>query len=767
MKIYYAHSRPEGSPLPEDSKEDWHLLRDHLIAVGDGSAKRASFWNCEDEARLAGLLHDMGKYAANFQKRLEGKMSGVNHWSQGAYWAGKHEAWLAAFAIYGHHVGIPSAETIQKLGQAVQDEVATWNITEMPPDLKSAFERDGLAIPKVKRNAKAPLKEKHRFSIAVRMLFSALCDADFIDTEAHFNKYVAEITRPTPPLLEPHKALDVLLNHIQAKPKPEDTNGKVVYEARQRVLRDCLNEAEQDKRLFTLTAPTGSGKTLASLAFALKHAAAPNHDLRRVIVVIPYLSIIEQTASEFRKIFEPVFGPQYVLEHHSMADRTRSGATENGNEEKDAEWENERRRRLLSENWDAPLVVTTSVQFFESLFANKPTTCRKLHNIAKSIVYFDEAQTLPTGLAISTLGTLNALMKDYGVTVVFGTATQPAFKSLSNHIPDGWQPREIIQDTEDIFNRLKRVAPVWPSSRTEKMEWIEVAGELAGHNQALCVVNLKKHAAELTRGMLESLPKEFHDSLFHLSTALCPAHRQAVLKKVRALLAKGEKVYLIATQCIEAGVDVDFPVVWRAMAPLESLAQAFGRCNREGRLRMEECEARIFVPMDDDIPMPGYQQAASVAASHFWKADLHSPEVFDSYFSKLYSDQDIGGEGSRLQRELRDSIDYLKFPDIAERYRLISSDTVSVIVPYTEHGIKACNALQFKNLNIKALRALMFQAQPYIVNVYRNQLFRDKNISSRVIPVSGDRKSGWYVWTGKYDDRFGLLTKLSDDVWIV
>lgn len=764
MTIYYAHSRPEGSPLPEESKDDWHLLRDHLTSVGEGAAIRASVWKGEDEGRLAGLLHDMGKYAANFQKRLEGKMRGVNHWSQGAYWAGKHESWLAAFAIYGHHVGIPSAETIQKLGQAVQDERATWNITETPPDLKSAFERDGLTIPKVQKNAKVLLKEKHRFAMAVRMLFSALCDADFIDTEAHFNRYISEFSRPIPPLLEPQKALDVLLNHIQAKPKPDDTKGKLVYETRQRVLRDCLNSAQEPERLFTLTAPTGSGKTLASLAFALKHAAI--HNLRRVIIVIPYLSIIEQTAGEFKKIFEPVFGPQYLLEHHSMADRTKTRAAED-DEEKDAEWENERRRRLLSENWDAPLVVTTSVQFFESLFANRPTTCRKLHNIAKSVVYFDEAQTLPSGLAVSTLGALNALMKDYDVTVVFGTATQPAFKSLSNHIPNGWQPREIIQNTEGIFNRLKRVAPVWPSSRTERMEWIEVAEELAGHDQALCVVNLKKHAAELTRAMLESLPKEFHNSLFHLSTALCPAHRQAVLKKVRTLLAEGQKVYLIATQCIEAGVDVDFPVVWRAMAPLESLAQAFGRCNREGRLRMEECEARIFMPMDDDIPMPGYQQAASVAASHFWKADLHSPEVFDSYFSKLYSDQDIGGEGSRLQRELRDSIDQLKFPDIAERYRLISSDTVSVIVPYTEHGIKACNALQSKVLNIKALRALMFQAQPYIVNVYRNQLFRDKDISSRVIPVSGDRKGGWYVWTGKYDDRLGLLTKMSDEVWIV
>ena len=412
--------------------------------------------------------------------------------------------------------------------------------------------------------------------------------------------------------------------------------------------------------------------------------------------------------------------------------------------------------------------ITTEERTRSELFSGNGSN----KNFTTTYAILDNASyiTVKVGGVTKTYGTdYTITTADNGLTgtVVFGTATQPAFKALSSHIPDGWQPREIIQDTQNIFKDLKRVMPVWPSSRTEKMEWPEVAQGLVEHDQALCVVNLKKHAAELTRAMLEILPSQSHGSLFHLSTALCPAHRQAVLKKIRALLEEKKTVYLIATQCIEAGVDVDFPVVWRAMGPLESLAQAFGRCNREGRLQPEECEARVFVPMEDDIPMPGYKQAASVAASHYWEADLHSPEVFDSYFSKLYSDQDIGGEGSRLQRELREAIEQLKFPDIAERYRLISSDTVSVVVPYTENGAKACNALQARGLSIKALRALMFQAQPYIVNVYRNQLFRDRDIASRVIPVCGDVKGGWYTWVGKYNDQFGILTKASDEVWIV
>jgi len=491
MTIYYAHSSPDNSPLPEGNKEDWHLLKTHLFTVGHDAARKAALWGFQDEAMLAGLLHDLGKYSDNFQKRLDGRMSGVNHWSQGAYWAWKNQAWLAALAIYGHHVGIPPYSVLQKLAKNPKDESMTWNVPEPLLELKIRFEQDGLSLPTIK--TKVP-KEKARFAMAVRMLFSALCDADFIDTETHFNQYAPEKSRPHAVKLQAEKALKIVLDHIHKKPKPSNMKAQRVYEARQSVLQDCLNKSELNERLFTLTAPTGSGKTLSSVAFALKHAV--RYGLRRIIIVIPYLSIIEQTAKELRELFEPVFGEHYILEHHSMADRSQ---TEDRNQQKkDAEGEKERRRRLLAQNWDAPLIITSSVQFFESLFADQSTTCRKLHNIAKSVVYFDEAQTLPPHLARATLETLNALMQDYGVTVVFGTATQPAFKSLSKSISGGWQPKEILSHPEKIFSSLKRVAPRWPSSRTEKMEWTEISEKLCDRKQALCIVNLKK-----TRGGVE------------------------------------------------------------------------------------------------------------------------------------------------------------------------------------------------------------------------------------------------------------------------
>lgn len=766
MTTYYAHSRPYDSPLPETSKDDWDLLREHLVRVGKEAARRASFWGQSEEARLAGLLHDMGKYASNFQRRLEGKATGVDHWSVGAFWAAKQAAYVAAFAIYGHHVGLHPPGVMQAIAEKAKDPLGLWNITERPDVIKSVFEGDGVEIPKIKPvDWKACLAQKHRCTMAVRMLFSALCDADFIDTEGHFNRYEHEFSRPEPLPLEPLKALEIVLQHIRNKPKPTDSQTQVVHDVRQTVLRDCLEAAGKDGKLYTLTAPTGAGKTLASLAFALKHAAA--HDLRRVIVVIPYLSIIEQTACEFRTLFEPVFGPDYVLEHHSMADRTLKREFGNRDQNRDAEEEAERRRRLLSENWDAPLIVTTSVQFFESLFANTPTTCRKLHNIAKSVIYFDEAQTLPTSLALATLEALNALMADYNVTVVFGTATQPAFRTLSESITGGWQPNEVVHDVHTLFARLRRVTPVWPQSPDEAMDWPEVAAALVRHGQALCVVNLKKHAVAMTKALQDSMPEEAGHTIFHLSTALCPAHRREVLNKIRRRLAKNEKVYLTSTQCIEAGVDVDFPVVWRALGPLEALAQAFGRCNREGRLRPDECEARVFVPKDGDIPMPAYRQAADVAKTYYWGADLHDSVEFSSYFAKLYDVQDLGAEGGQRQKVLRDALNQLDFPLIAENYRLIDPDTVSVVVPYGVEGRALCDALQHPVANLQTFRTLLRKAQPYVINLFRNQL-RDSFISSNLRPVAGEKGGRWWVWTGVYDEKLlGVLADLPPDLLVV
>jgi CRISPR-associated helicase Cas3/CRISPR-associated endonuclease Cas3-HD len=765
MTDYYAHSRPNDSPLPRRNKDDWHLLRDHLLAVGEEAASRAFYWKQADEARLAGLLHDLGKYASNFQRRLEGKTHGVDHWSVGAYWAACQGAHIAAFAIYGHHVGLHSPAIMQTLIEKAKDPGVSWNITEYPADIKAVASNDGIQIPSsAPMDYKGLLKEKSRCGMAIRMLFSALCDADFIDTESHFNRYQSDSKRPDPLPLQAAKALEIVLAYLENKSKPADVRSQTVYEARQTVLRDCLEAGSKNERLFTLTAPTGSGKTLSSLAFALKHAATMK-DIRRIIIVIPYLSIIDQTAWQFRELFEPVFGPDYVLEHHSLAERAHE--IRYGENAQDAEDEIKRRQRLLAQNWDAPLIVTTTVQFFESLFANTPTTCRKLHNIAKSIVYFDEAQTLPTSLAVSTLEALNALMTDYGVTIIFGTATKPAFETLASAV-GGWQPHEIIRDVAPLFDKLKRVEPTWPTSHNETMTWEQVAAGLIQHRQALCVVNLKKHAAALTRHLQQLVGHRATHKIFHLSTALCPAHRRQVLDQVRQCLDSphGENVCLVATQCIEAGVDIDFPVVWRALGPLEGLAQAFGRCNREGQFASEDCEARVFIPEDSHIPMRDYAQAADIARTHHWRADIHDPATFSSYFARLYQARDLAGQSGARQQALRRAIDHLDFPEVAERYRIIDSDTISVVVPYLERGLRIRNALEHHAPNAKAVRALLKEAQPYTVNLFRNQA-RDPFIAPNLKAIPGQDREEWYLWKGIYDPLIGVTGEVPPDFLVV
>lgn len=752
---FFAHSSPDNSPLSPPSKEDWQILRDHLVRVSDETGRRAAHSNLAEEGRLAGLLHDIGKYAARFQRRLEGRRESVNHWSIGAYVAARLKARLAAFAIAGHHVGLGSPAAMDGLAREAREHLSSWNIAESPMAIQDLAERDGVHLPVIPPDKWTPLRaERSRVALAVRMLFSALCDADFVDTEYHFDRYTQARQRRGAPNLDPTRALDILLEHLRRKARALEPESDGIAALRNTVLHDCLRAAETSDRLFTLTAPTGAGKTLASLAFALRNAAV--RELRRVIVVVPYLSIIEQTAAVFRDIFDPIFGPQYVLEHHSLADRSLVHR-DNPSEAQDSLDDCERQRRLLAENWDAPLVVTTSVQFFESLFACTPRACRKVHNIAGSVVYLDEVQTLPTRLAAATLEMLNALIADHGVTVVFGTATQPAFRVLSSIIPGGWTPREIILDSPALFEQLRRIEVRWPATTDSRMDWPEVAAELVRHPQALCVVNLKRHAVALVRALLDLVPSDERSSVLHLSTALCPAHRRVILDHVQDRLRTGEKVRLVATQCIEAGVDVDFPVVWRALGPLDSLAQAFGRCNREGRMPRRLAEAQIFVPTDAEIPMEDYAQATKLVTAHFWGADLCSPSAFSAYYEHLYGVQGLVGGGGSIQQQLREALEHLDFPAMAEGYRLIPDNTISAIVQYASEGRTLWSALKRRDLERDQVRALIRRAQPYSVNLYRQQAGRPE-IASNLSPVAGDIRGDAWVWMGNYDSKiFGVL----------
>lgn len=688
MTIYYAHSG-------NDYKK-WHLLKEHLTSVSRLAGEHLAGWRGEEEGKLAGMLHDLGKYGERFQNRLHGQDKGLDHWSQGAFLAiKKGGAIAAALAIQGHHIGLQSLqmEDLKKLKPELLKENHPQGLALSEVDIELLENRlieDDLSFSKLQTRLFAgPLGESQARidnMLDIRRLFSALVDADFIDTEAHFNgNEQGKVPRKQGLKLNENglakQALAKLKKHINdktAQPNPSST----LKDIRQELLQGCLQQAQQKTGTFTLTAPTGSGKTLSMLGFALQHA--DKHKLERIIMVVPYLSIIEQTAKIYRDIFVD-FDDDFILEHHSMAGL----GAEKAETDADGDEEQERqikRQRLLSENWDAPIIITTSVQFLESLFSNRPSSCRKIHRIANAVILFDEVQTLPTPLAIPSLAAVSHIATHWNSSVVFSTATQPAFNHLHEevikHCSGGWEPDEIVTDHADMMDKLRRVHFTW---LPDKLTWQSLAGTLSEHPQVLCIVNLKRHAQDLWQAL------EGEEDLFHLSTNLCPLHRQEVLAKVRQRLKDGLPCRLIATQCIEAGVDVDFPVVYRAFAPLDAIIQAAGRCNREGKPDLGQ--TFIFTPDNGGYPDKTYQQAANVTESLKNELgeqfDLYNPKVIEQYYQRLYT----VAAPEQSAKDLYQSIAELSFPDVARQFRLIKNDMINIVVPFDPQLFKDLQTL--------------------------------------------------------------------------
>jgi CRISPR-associated endonuclease/helicase Cas3 len=763
--MFYAHSGP--------SRDRWEPLSEHLRDVARLAREHAAVFGAGEEAYLAGLLHDLGKYSETFTRRLEGKEHGLDHWSLGA-WAAlavyKQKGLAAALAIQGHHVGLQRANK-DSLGELRPEFLAARHplglrLTE--GRLEPLLERlrlDGIALPPPPASGYAFTGPPGAGMLDVRMLFSALVDADFLETEAHFRRAPdgAKWHRPAGLPLQAPVALTLLEGHLKnlaqtTRAAPE------VSGLRADLLRDCLESGSLPRSLFTLSAPTGAGKTLAMLAFALRHAQ--EHGLRRIVVAIPFLSILEQTARVYKNLFEPVFGSHYVLEHHSLAGTRREPGEGKG--EADPQSEERRMGGWLRENWDAPLIVTTSVQILESLFANRPSACRKLHRLADSVILFDEVQTLPPKLAVPTLAALSRMAERYGSSVVFSTATQPAFDSFHERVrgfsPGGWRPREIVISAQDLFQRTRRFEVDWDLEPPRS--WESIAQELADHRQALCIVNLKRHALALA-GLLKQrkLP-----GLFHLSTNMCPAHREQALAKVRHRLDAKEPCVLISTQCVEAGVDVDFPVVYRALAPLEAIAQAAGRCNRNGRLPGRGL-VKVFVPEDEGYPPGAYGQAASIASALFQSRgsegmDLQSAELFRLYYQMFYELTGVAESDRGKAKKLDEAIRRQDFVETAELYRLIEQDAISVLMPFDEVAFGALTARLRKEGRLTA--EWIQDARAHTVSLIRP---KDDDPVQRFLnpaPVGkGETSDDWFVYlNADHYDRQLLGFTGAEDSWI-
>ena len=750
---YFAHTavNAAGKAL---GKETWQELRDHLHGVAERAGRFARPCQMEGEAGAAGLLHDLGKYTVRFQARLcnPAVIHGINHWAAGAACALEHRLWSVAFAVDGHHTGLPALypsdvsdarclqDVREKMGVPEEWKQLTGGCVESLPELRECLRADGLTLPEA---AARPFTDKFAEALRTRFLFSCLVDADRLDTAEHSNPGQEEERQA--PALEPERALAILERFLKEKSALTAVN-----QLRSRLLADCLGKADQAPGLFTLTAPTGSGKTLASLAFALHHiiyhnamlAADDPRQLRRIIVVIPYTSVIEQTASVFREVFKEL-GEAYVLEHHSA-----TAPRETANEaDKDAEDARLRRAQLATENWASPIVVTTNVQFFESLFAAHPTDCRKLHNVARSVLLFDEVQTLPTALLPSLLSAVNLLTQPepYGATAVFMTATQPAFDRVAPTIlPAGyeWKPREISSDPEAMAHTMRRTQIVLPGPE-ETVTWADLAEQLSAHAQALCVVNTVKDA----RALFRLLPMA---SRFHLSARMCPAHRLKTLNRIRAQLKSGAPVWLVSTPLIEAGVDVDFPVAYRAYGPFDSIIQTAGRCNREGK-NPERCLVTVFRPSEGSLMPRGTEQAAEVTKSFLVGVDpetLHQPETYARYFEQLYTfSRPETAEADRVVKASQ----ALDFPAVAEAFRLIPEGTRRVIVPWTGgDGKELAGKLERKkHLSREECRRL----QRLSISLYEGEFQKERANGVIFQPAE---KWDFYLWNGNYDPDLGV-----------
>lgn len=743
---YYAHTAELPDGTPDSNESHWQLLRDHLSNVAKLAGRYAIPSGFAEEAALAGWLHDLGKYSQRFQDRLhDSRVHGINHWSVGTAAAFGHRSLAAAFAIEGHHTGMPSLtendietglECLKERLLKLHDLRKILEINGFSETLRDLLARHAADNPTLPAGPYDSAQRDFATALRTRMLFSCLVDADFLDTETHFDP-TQNLLRD-PPSLAPSRALEILLANLNVR-----SDAGPVNQLRRQLLADCLAGAAKPPGLFSLTAPTGSGKTLAGLAFALAHAKAHGH--RRVIVVIPYTSIIEQTAGIYRDLFEDEFGLHYVLEHHSaVAPRERKEDVG-----PDAENERLRRARLAAENWDAPLIVTTSVQFFESLFGHKPSLCRKLHNIAQSVVLFDEVQTLPLKLVPSLLSTVNLLVRTYGVTAVFGTATQPAFSAAAAAIEGGWSPVEISSQPRAMAEQLRRTR-ITRRFDAQNITWPELAEELSIHPQVLCVVNLKRHARELFRAL-----RSDSNSAFHLSASMCPAHRGKKLAAIRRRLSAGEPCRLVSTQLIEAGVDVDFPRVYRALGPLDSIIQTAGRCNREGRMT-EPGEVIVFRPVDNAKPKGAYAQASAVTESFLTEnpeSDLHLPETYTAYFGRLYGT--IGPQAAKDDPVFVAS-EKLHFPEAARACSLVGEDTRAVVVRWGEGERLVELIRREKHLSRDDWRL----AHRFSVSFYQSEFLASLGRGEIVQPVPDLE---FYFWNGHYDEDLGATTPTLDN----
>ena len=726
--MYIAHKRDDGSE---------QLLLEHLM----GTAKKASFFakhfGKSETAFICGLLHDIGKYSDEFQDRIKNDGKLCDHSSAGAKVLKSISPAmgnLLGYVITGHHAGLLNGGG---WGAVSGDGSLQGRLKKEVPDF-SAYRNEitadmfppMISIARQLADSK-PLDERDQgfsFSFLVRMIFSCLVDADFIDTEEFMN----EGRVPRGLICDFVELQDKIIRKTSEFDTIRDINKK-----RREILEQCLGKAEGTQGVYKLSVPTGSGKTISSMAFALKHIRH-NPSLRRIIYVIPFMSIIEQNA----KVFSDILGERYVLEHHSNYDFDQ-------NDE-----QNYNIKKLSAENWDIPIVVTTNVQFFESIYGNRSSKLRKLHNMANSVIILDEVQMLPVEYLIPCAKALEELVNNYNCSVVLCSATQP---EVERFMSEKIKVKEICSNIAEMYEFFNKTKVKFIGNKTAD----ELVSRLQGLDQCLLIVNTKNQA----RKIYEKLEKAYgQEGIFHLSTYMCPAHRFEKIEEIRKRLDAKAKCIVVSTSLIEAGVDIDFPVVYRAMCGLDSIIQAAGRCNRERRNDLAYVYVFDFTDAEYEIskstPFGNYlsqrQSITEIVSSKY--EDVTRPEAIKEYFDILFNNASVSElDKKHIVKRLNEGFDKTSpmdfnfdFEDIARDFKMIEDNDYSVIVKYNDDAKSKINELVYGYYTRDKLRSV----QKYTVNLSVHEYNKLRDIKA----INGlGEKVGFLVSKEDYSDEIGII----------
>lgn len=694
-----------------DEHPEGQSIEAHLKGTGELAETFAAEFGAAANGKLCGLAHDIGKYSDEFQLRLRGGKK-VDHATAGAIECFKIKAAFEAVCVIGHHSGLPNvghkdADTTESqtfFGRKLRAEQGGI------PDYRKNW-NGHIALP---QDYFRPSGRGFATAFYIRMLYSCLVDADYIDTETFMN---GDAGRGN---YEPLSALcDKLTAYISKWNNPT----REIDILRQKILNSCIEKASAPRGIFSLTVPTGGGKTVASMAFALNHAAA--NSMKRIIYAIPYTSIIEQNA----KVFRDILGQENVVEHHSQVSYELS---ENADEL-------EYRSALATENWDAPVIVTTAVQFFESLYANRSSKCRKLHNIANSVIIFDEAQMIPSNNLRPCVAAIAELVRAYNATAVLCTATQPAIDEMLLEYSKKESVVELCPDVDGMFEKFRRTS----FEKEGRLTTDELVSRLESQQQVLCIVNTREFAQEV----YEALPSE---GRFHLSTLMCPVHRKQKLDEIRERLKSGKTCRVVSTSLIEAGVDVDFPRVFREMAGLDSILQAAGRCNREGKRSAESSIVTVFESENKVNKLIAVNRDAAEETVRDW-TQPNTTSTIERYF-KAYRDflRNDDKSGVITASEKGISGCGLPFEWIAKEFKLIDQNTFAVYIPIGE-GKELVSRLREGERS----RGLYRRAGMYSVSVYQNQF--DSLINAGAAEPFGE-DAAFLTDCSLYSDEKGLST---------